>query len=132
MTISPTQITWSAANSLSVSSGSGSNSDNQTLNTDAIDRVITLKADNNGTPAAGDTVDFFLQATSGDPDGAGGDEYPDNEHSEFLARLDTNQSDPAIKTVQIRSVAFEKFRIRAVNNAASNAITVSAEISERR
>jgi hypothetical protein len=41
----------------------------------AFDAMITLKADNSGTPASGDTVDFYALLSCGDPDGSGGDEF---------------------------------------------------------
>jgi hypothetical protein len=124
------QVTWSSANSKSVSAGTTEKSDALSFSATAFDAMVTLKADNNGTPAAGDTVDFYALVSCGDPDGSGSDEYPnDDSDGQFLARLDTNADDPAISTV-VLPVA-KGVKITAVSNASSNAITVSACINEK-
>lgn len=119
------QVTWSASNSVSVSAASAQTSDIETFDTTAVDAMITLKADNNGTPANGDTVDFYVLYSTGDPDGASTDEFDTATQGTFLCTLNTAVDDPAIKTVPLRTAASE-FKVYAVNNAASNAITVSA------
>lgn len=123
------QVTWSAANYLSVSSGSSGTSDAFTFSSSVIDASVSLKADNDGTPASGDKVRFYLLATVGDPDGASSDEYDSDDHALFLAELDTNTDDPAQMTVGIPA-AIKGGKIRAVNASAGRAITVSAAISE--
>lgn len=70
ITKSETQITWAAANNLSVAASGNGTSDAFSFDTASLLAMITLKADNNGTPAAGDTVTFYLLYTTGDPDGA--------------------------------------------------------------
>ncbi len=126
-----TQVTWSASSSVSVSSGTTATSDAMTFASDSFDGMITCKADNGGTPASGDTVDFYILYTTGDPDGASTDEYDaaDTLHGTFLCQLDTNTTDPAQRTVQI-PVSAKGFKIYASNNASSNSITVSAELYE--
>ena len=124
------QVTWSSSNSISVSAGSTQTSDAITLSTSAFAAMITLKADNSGTPASGDTVDFYALLSCGDPDGSAGDEYPnDDSHGIFLARLDTTADDPAIVTVSLPVAKAAK--IRAKSNAWSNAVTVSACMNEK-
>jgi len=123
------QITWSAANSLSIAFGANVTSDAFTYSTDSSFAHLQLKADNDGTPAAGDTVDFFLLLTCGDPDGAGADEYDTLNHAIPLGRLDTNSEDPALRTVNCPIVKGGK--LYAKNNSAGRAITVSACILER-
>ena len=124
------QVTWSSSNSVSVSAGSSQTSDAVTFSSTAFDGMATLKADNNGTPASGDTVDFYALLSCGDPDGASADEYPnDDSDGIFLARLDTNVDDPALATVGVPIA--KGMKIYAKSNASSNAITVSACINEK-
>jgi hypothetical protein len=124
------QVTWSSSNSASVSGGATAASDTMSFSATAFDAMITLKADNSGTPASGDTVDFYALLSCGDPDGSGGDEFPnDDSDGIFLARLDTYADDPAIATVTI-PVA-KSVKIFAKNNASSNSVTVSACINEK-
>jgi hypothetical protein len=126
-----TQVTWSSSNSTSVSSGSTATSDAMSISSDSFDAMITFKADNGGTPASGDTIDFYILYSTGDPDGASTDEYDaaDTLHGTFLCQLDTNTTDPAQRTVQI-PVAAKGFKIFASSNASSNSITVSSELYE--
>lgn len=131
MTVSKaaSQITWSTSNSVSVSAGGNQTSDAGTFASDSFDAMVTMKADNAGTPAAGDTVNFYLLYTTGDPDGAGSDEYDTTEQGTYLATLDTNADNPAQKTVKISPIA-KGYKLYAVSNASSNSITISAEIYE--
>lgn len=134
ITRAETQVTWpTAANSISVTSGSNQTSEGITLDDTCVGAAVTLKADNDGTPAAGDTIDFYILYSAGDPDGAAADEYdtPGAGHPQFLAKLDTNTEDPAITTVPISHVP-KKAKIYASSNAATNSITVSATIEEQR
>lgn len=61
-----TQITWSSANSVSVAAGATSTSDAFTFNVEDWDAALQLSADNDGTPASGDTVTFSVAFTAGD------------------------------------------------------------------
>ena len=123
------QVTWSAANSLSIAAGNNATSDVFAFSTNGSFAHIRLKADNNGTPAAGDTVSFFLLLTCGDPDGDGADEYDTVNHAIPLGTLDTNAEDPALRTVNCPMVKGGK--LYAVNNSAGRVITVSACILEK-
>jgi len=125
------QITWSAASSVSVTAAGQQTSDVLALNADCAIAAITLKADNAGTPAAGDSIDFYLAATAGDPDGAGANEYPTAGHLFPLATIDTNVDDPGIMTVEMPAVP-QTFQIVAKSNASANGITVSATVEELR
>lgn len=125
---SETQIQWSAANSLSVSSSSTGTSDSASIGATVIDGSVQLKADNDGTPASGDTVDFYALFTNGDPDGASTDEFDTAEQGTLLAVLDTNSDDPAIATVPLPTVSAKSVKIYAVNNSSGRAITVSAAL----
>lgn len=121
------QIQFAGANFDSVAFGANSTSDEFNLAKDAYQAQITLKVDNDGTPAAGDTMDFFLILTSGDPDGTGADEFDTVGVSLFLAQLDTNDADPTIKTIQIPTGS-KGGKLHIVNNSGGRAITGSAEI----
>jgi len=123
------QIQWTAANSISIAFGNNATSDVFAFSTNGSFAHTQLKADNDGAAAAGDTVDFFLLLTCGDPDGAGADEYDTVNHAIPLGTLDTNSEDPAIRTVNCPMV--KGGRLYAVNNSAGRAITVSACILEK-
>ena len=123
------QITWAAAASVSIPFGNNATSDVFTFSANGSFAHIQLKAKNDGTPAAGDTVDFFLLLTCGDPDGAGADEYDTVNHAIPLGTLDTDAEDPALRTVNCPMVLGG--RLYAVNNSAGRAITVSACILEK-
>lgn len=126
---SNTQVTWSSATSKAVGSSSNETSDAHTFSSNSVTAMITIKADHSGTPATGDTVDFFLLYTTGDPDAASSDEYDSVGHGMHIASLDTNADDPAIKTVEI-PVSAKGFKVYAKNNDPNATITVSAEVYE--
>lgn len=126
---SSTQVLWSTANYISVSASSNSTSDAHTFDSTSVSAMISMKADNDGTPSSGDTIDFYLLYTTGDPDGAGADEYDTAGHGMHVGVLNTNSEDPVRKTVEI-PVSAKGFKVYAVNNSSGRAITVSAEIYE--
>lgn len=125
------QVEWdSGNNSKSISAGGTATSDTFSFSGTAVDAMVTLKADNAGTPASGDTIEVYLLATCGDPDGVSTDEYPeDSDEGILLGVLDTYANDPAVRTVNCPVAKGGK--IHAKNNAASNAIVVSACINEK-
>jgi hypothetical protein len=124
------QITWpTASNSTTITSGSNATSEPKTFSATAIRAGLTVKADNSGTPASGDTVDVWIIYTDGDPDGASTDEYGTTGHARFLGQLDTNVEDKALLTFDI-SAAHKGFKLYAENNAGSNSIVVSATMTE--
>jgi len=131
ITRTETQVTWSAASSTSVSSGGTATSDEVNLDATCVAAQVHLKADNGGTPASGDTIDFYVLQTGGDPDGASTDEFDTAGHAVFLGSADTNDEDPAILTVPL-PIPQKGGKIYASSNAASNSITVSATITEQR
>ena len=125
---SETQITWSTSNSTSVSSGSTATSDDASIGGTVIDGSIKLKADNDGTPASGDTIEFYMLDKSTDPDGGSTAELDTTEQGTLLAVLDTNEDDPAITTVPLPTVSLSTIQIYAVNKSSGRAITVSAAL----
>jgi hypothetical protein len=131
ITVNEVQVTWSASSSVSVSAGGNQTSDVATIDQTCFQATIMLKADNGGTPAAGDTVSFYLLASLGDPDGASTAEYGTTVQDIPLGTLDTNADDPAIMTVTI-PMPLVTCKVYAVSGASSNSITVSATILEQR
>ena len=132
LTNTETQVTWSASDTQSVTSGSNATSDAVTFNATSISASISMKADNAGTPASGDTITFYALYSNGDTDNTGGsDEYDTAEQGHVLAVVDTNADDPAQKTAQL-DVTRKGCKIYAVSGAASNSITVSCRITDKR
>lgn len=130
VTKSLVQVTWSAANNQSVTAAGTATSDAFTFDATSFNAMIQLKADNNGTPASGDKVEFYLLYTAGDPDGAEvADEYDTTLQGTLLAVLDTFANDPALATVAVNPSA-KGGKVYAANKAASNGITVSAQLYE--
>lgn len=132
-----TQITWSAANSITLNSNSAQTSDAFTYNAETWEAALQLSADNSGTPASGDTVDVWIAYTAGDVLGDGGDDYDTTEHAQKIATLDTYSSntpgeDPARKTVPI-DTAGKGFKVIATaNQGASRSVTFRAMVVEHR
>jgi len=123
------QIEWTGAASVSVGPGANVTSDVFTFSTNGSFAHIQLKAENEGVPAPGDTVDYLLLLTGGDPDGAGADEYDKFGHALPLGTLDTNVENAALRTVNCPMVKGGK--LYAVNNSAGRDIIVSACILEK-
>jgi hypothetical protein len=133
------QITWSSgAASVTLSSNNTrSTSDAFAFNVEDWDADLMLYADNSGTPAAGDTVDFYIHYTCGDINADASDDYATNEHAEFLCRLDTVAAntpgeDPAAKVIPIRTTA-SGFKISCEGpQVASRNIVCRARVVTRR
>ena len=133
ITRAETQITWSASNSVSVTAGSNQTSDAVTLDDTCVGASITLKADNSTTPASDDIIYFWWLMSSGDPDGAGADEFDTVGHALFLARIDTSSEDPGIMTVSVPHIPVAgKLYAEGATAGSTNSITVSATIEEQR
>lgn len=134
LTTNEIQVTWSASDSVSVSAGGNQTSDamSATANT-PFQAVIICKADNaSGSPSSGDTVEFYLLGTIGDPDGSGADEYTTPEHGLHLCTLDTEAEDPVVSQPIPIPYPLTGLKVYAVSNAGSNSITVSAIVLEQK
>lgn len=137
-TINETQITFSAANSVSLSTNSRVDSDAVALNVEDWDASIQLSADNSGTPASGDTVDVYVKWSNGDVLNDTGDDYDTDEHAEFLMRLDTYTTntpgeDPARRTVPLAVSGKKAFKLSVVAaQGATRAITFAARLVTHR
>lgn len=131
-----TQVTWSAASSVTISSETEVTSDVFTLDDTCIGFSIQLSADNAGTPASGDTAVCRLRWTTGDILGDTGDDYDTSEHAEYLATLDTFATntpgeDPARCTIDRGIGGATKFKLAVTcANAATRNIVFRARVVE--
>jgi hypothetical protein len=132
-----TQVTWSSASTLSVTSATEVVSDVITLDDTCVALSIQLSADNAGTPASGDTAVWRIQWSNGDVLANTGDDYDTTEHAQFVAQLDTFATntpgeDPARMTVTVTPVS-KKFKLACTcANAATRNVTIAARIDEQR
>ena len=131
------QVLWSAASSVSVSAASNATSDAHTFNASDWSAAIQINADNDGTPASGDTVAVYILWMTGDILGDSGSDYDTVEHAQQLCVLDTYATntpgeDPARKTIPLDNIAALGFKLYAVNNSAGRAITVRARVVTQR
>lgn len=130
--INQTQVQWSAADSISLSNNTGTDSDAVAINVEDDSGSVQVSADNAGTPASGDVVDIYVKWSNGDVLGDSGDDFDTSEHAEWLCRLDTYATntpgeDPARKTVPLRVRGKKAFKIFAIAaQGASRAITFRA------
>ena len=137
ITRNQTQVTWSSASTLSVTSATEVVSDVITLDDTCVALSIQLSADNAGTPASGDTAVWRIQWSNGDVLANTGDDYDTSEHAQFLAQLDTFATnipgeDPARMTVTVNPVS-KKFKLACTcANAATRNVTIAARIDEQR
>lgn len=132
-----TQITWSSASSVTVSSATVVWSDAFSYNVEDWDAELQVNADNAGTPASGDTCAVYVAYTTGDILGDTGDDFSSVEHSEFVMMLDTFATntpgeDPANRTAPLRT-APKAFKVGvSCPNAASRNIVVRARVITHR
>jgi hypothetical protein len=126
------QVTWSASNSTPVTSGSNATSDEVTIDATSVERYLIVKADNGGTPTSGDTIEVKILMNAGDPDADpdSADEFGTAETCTVVQVLDTNAVDPCIGDA-IPIPFGQSFKVRVDSNAASNSITVSAQMNEQ-
>jgi hypothetical protein len=132
-----TQVTWSSASTLTVSSATEVVSDVITLDDTCVALSIQLSCDNAGNPSATETHTWRIQWSNGDVLANTGDDYDTSEHAQFLAQLDTFATntpgeDPARMTVTVTPVS-KKFKLACTcANAATRNVTIAARIDEQR
>lgn len=134
-----TGITWSAAASVTLSSATRVDADAVDFDATDVAAVLTVNADNAGTPVAGDWVDVYIKWTAGDILGDSGDDFDTTEHAEYLGRLDTFATntpgeDPARRTWSLNhAVAASGFRVSVeAPQAASRNVVVRARLATQR
>jgi len=131
------QVLWSTASSLSVTSATPVVSDEFTLDDSTVGFDLTVYVDNAGSPTSGDTATFRILWTTGDILGDTGNDYDSQEHSQFLATLDTVAAntpgeDSASRTLNFGMTA-RKFKVMCTcPNAASRNMTIRARVEEHR
>lgn len=133
MTHTESQVLWSAANHLDISSSSVGTSDALAINAATVEASLALRADNQGTPASGDLMEFYILYSNGDVTGGeGSDTFDTAEQGTLLAVLDTNEDDPAGVTVPLPVTAAKSFRVYAVNRSSGRTIRAMARLMEKR
>lgn len=132
LTKQDTQVKWSASDSVSVTAGGSQTSDEVAIADNAISAMLHLKADNSGTPASGDRILVKILANCQDPDADpdSADEFATQEVVGTIKVLDTNLVDPALDSIPIPTT-LKSFKVYMESEAASNAITVSAQLREQ-
>lgn len=116
-------IEWSSSSSVSISSGGTATSDAFAIADDCELASINAKADNDGTPASGDTVTFKLLHSYD-----GGTTYQTANNAPPAAIVDTystNGEDPGVSRMAVDPAATH-VKLYAKNNSSGRAITVSA------
>lgn len=109
----------------SVAAGGNDESAVTNLHATTFNAKLRLKADNDGTPAANDTMTFKIKYDTSTFDAE------TTAHAEELVTLDTNAEDPAVKDIRIDPNS-DTFVVRTVNNSSGRAITPSVELVEQR
>lgn len=132
-----TQIQWSAANSITLSSATAQTSDAFLFNVEDWEADLQISVDNAGTPASGDVVNVAIAYTSGDLLGDSGNDYDTTEHAERLGTLDTVAAntpgeDPARRTFPIRTAGLGFRVIVDAPQAATRNIVVRAMVVTHR
>jgi hypothetical protein len=137
ITLTETQVLWSSASSVTVSSASAVTSDAFALDATTIAASIQVSVDNAGTPASGDTCTVQIAYTTGDILGDSSDDYDTTEHASPFLVLDTYATntpgeDPARKTGPISIAAKGGKIIVTCPNAATRNMVVRARLIEKR
>lgn len=137
LTLVETQITWSAASSVTVSGAAAVLSDAFPIDPTTIAASIQISVDNAGTPASGDLCYAQIAYTNGDILGDTGDDFDTTEHAAYIAILDTFATntpgeDPARRTAPVSIGVKGGVLIITCPNAASRNMVVRARLVEKR
>lgn len=111
-----------------VTTGTSSESNAFTFQTDTVAAMLQVKADHTGTPAANDDIAFRVLGTTGDPDGSSSDEYDDAVNAPIECYVELDLQDPAIRCFQL-PVPLKGMKLRATNSGAST-VNVSGRVLE--
>ena len=137
ITRAQSQVLWSGASTKLANTAAEFVSDTITLDDTTVALSVQLSANNQGTPASGDTAIWRIQWSNGDVLADSGDDYDTSEHAQFLAQLDTYVTNtpgenPARMTVSVTPVS-KKFKLACTcANAATRNVTIAARIDEQR
>ena len=123
------QVTWSSAASVTLNTANLTWSDAITFDATDVAGGVVVSADNQGTPASGDTMEVWAAYTAGDVLGDTGDDYATDEHATYLGTLDTYASntpgeDPARKAIPLDVASFKgcKIGVKAPQGATRNIV----------
>lgn len=133
-----TQITWSAAQSITLNTTTLTVSDAFPIDATTIAATVQVHADNQGTPASGDTLEIYIAYSAGDILGDTGNDFDTEEHASPLMVLDTYATntpgeDPVRRSGPI-AIAPTSARLVLKGNAniATRNIVVRARLVEKR
>lgn len=137
LTTVETQITWSAADAITLNNAAQIDSDVFTLDESAIAASIQVYVANQGAPANGDTLVSRIKWSTGDILGNTGNDFDTDQHAQFLGLLDTfnNQpgENPASRTWHLTLGGARKLKLSVLGEqAASHNLVVHARIVEHR
>ncbi len=119
----------------SIAAGGNATSEIVVAVTDCVEIEVQCRADNDGTPASGDTVTFKALTTTGDvdanPDVTNDFATTDGVNALTLLDVSTAAKDPAQSGLLSLAPGTIEFKIHALNNSAGRAITVSAQARQQ-
>ena len=134
--INPAQVTWSAANSVTLADANRVDSDAITINANDGSSSVQISADNNSTPSDGDVVNVYINYTNGNILGGGSDDYDTKKCATFVDQMNTYSStgeDPIIRTYDLRACGKKGVKISVeAPQGASHSIVVRARIVTNR
>ena len=117
------------ANSKSISAGGNATSDEFNPPATAVEGMLIVKADNDGT-VDDEVVNVKLLASTGDPDADpdSTDEFTTSGHAQTICSLDTTVEDPAISKPITLPATASGYKLYAANAGSTRAVTVSAQV----
>lgn len=132
LTHTESQIRWSSASTKSVVKSTPETSDAILIDPTTIAGSLAISATNSGTPTDGDTVDFYALYGNGDTSGAATtDMFATGILGIPIGTIDLGVISPRQIEVPLPIVAAKNLKIYAVNNSATNDITVAVRMMEK-
>ena len=129
------QVTWSAANTKTLSAATRADSDEITIDSSVVAASVQVRVDNQGTPASGDVLNVYIKWSNGDLDAGGGaNDYDSDEYAMPLMVLDTYATntpgeDPATRTLPIDPNMGKAFKLSVDSpNAATRNMVLAARV----
>lgn len=132
------QVTWSAANTKTLSAATRADSDAVTIDSSVVGISLSVRCDNQGTPASGDVLNVYIKWSNGDLDAGGGaDDFDSDEYAMFWAQLDTYATntpgeDPCTRTLPLDPMMGKAFKLSVDSpNAATRNMLLAARMTLR-
>lgn len=130
------QILWSGANSKTLNAATRFDSDEYVIDSSVVAISLSVRADNQGTPASGDVVNIYVKWSNGDITGGGGaNTFNTDEYAMPFTVLDTYSTntpgeDPADKTLPIDPKMGKSFKLSVDSpNAATRNMLLYARMT---